>query len=64
MLIYRTGVYKNCTETAYQNRFKSLGYAVVTPLPDEIIPVEIAPEAEPERLVVPRPQPSPRKGRR
>lgn len=52
----------------YDSKYKSLGYGVVTPLPEEVLPVEEKPEETSpileETPTVPRPKARPRKGRK
>ena len=63
MQIYKDGVYKSCTLALYDSKYKSLGYGVVTPLPEEVLPEETSPILE-ETPTVPRPKARPRKGRK
>ena len=69
MLIYKNGVYRNCTDAMYQSKFKSLGYGAVKPLPEKVLPVkeetaEITTETEPEKPMVPRPKARPKRGKK
>lgn len=71
MQIYKNGVYKSCTPTLYDSKYKSLGYIAVK-MPEEVSAFPVAEETEPDETnpileethPVPRPKARPRKGRK